>query len=238
MALPKLNTAPIFEEKVPSTGERISYRPYLVKEEKVLMMAFESRDQKQVTRAIGNTLNSCIQSDIDVFNLTTFDVEYLFTKIRSKAVGEKSTVLMNCTECQTANEVDVMIDELELDVSNTDENGREKIQITDDIAVELAYPAFGDILDVETKGDSIEDGIGMVASSIQAILTEEERFDRSDVKPEEIMEFIMELPTDKFNLLGNFLRKIPKIQKDVEFDCTNCSHHNEYTLEGMKDFLV
>jgi len=238
MALPKLNTAPIFEEKVPSTGERISYRPYLVKEEKVLMMAFESRDQKQVTRAIGNTLNSCIQSDIDVFNLTTFDVEYLFTKVRSKAVGEKSTVLMNCTECQTANEVDVMIDELELDVSNTDENGREKIQITDDIAVELAYPAFGDILDVETKGDSIEDGIGMVASSIQAILTEEERFDRSDVKPEEIMDFIMELPTDKFNLLGNFLRKIPKIQKDVEFDCTNCSHHNEYTLEGMKDFLV
>lgn len=238
MALPKLNTAPIFDEKVPSTGERISYRPYLVKEEKVLMMAFESRDQKQVTRAIGNTLNSCIQSDIDVFNLTTFDVEYLFTKIRSKAVGERSTVIMNCSECKTGNEVDVMIDELKLDVSNTDENGREKIQITDDIAVELAYPAFGDILDVETKGDSIEDGIGMVASSIQAILTEEERFDRSDVKPEEIMDFIMELPTDKFNLLGNFLRKIPKIQKDVSFDCTNCSHHNEYTLEGMKDFLV
>lgn len=238
MALPKLNTAPIFDEKVPSTGERISYRPYLVKEEKVLMMAFESRDQKQVTRAIGNTLNSCIQSDIDVFNLTTFDVEYLFTKIRSKAVGERSTVIMNCSECKTGNEVDVMIDELKLDVSNTDENGREKIQITDDIAVELAYPAFGDILDVETKGDSIEDGIGMVASSIQAILTEEERFDKSDVKPEEIMDFIMELPTDKFNLLGNFLRKIPKIQKDVEFDCTNCSHHNEYTLEGMKDFLV
>lgn len=238
MALPKLNTAPIFDEKVPSTGERISYRPYLVKEEKVLMMAFESRDQKQVTRAIGNTLNSCIQSDIDVFNLTTFDVEYLFTKIRSKAVGERSTVIMNCSECKTGNEVDVMIDELKLDVSNTDENGREKIQITDDIAVELAYPAFGDILDVETKGDSIEDGIGMVASSIQAILTEEERFDKSEVKPEEIMDFIMELPTDKFNLLGNFLRKIPKIQKDVEFDCTNCSHHNEYTLEGMKDFLV
>ena len=236
MALPKLNTAPIFDEKVPSTGERISYRPYLVKEEKVLMMAFESRDQKQVTRAIGNTLNSCIQSDIDVFNLTTF--EYLFTKIRSKAVGERSTVIMNCSECKTGNEVDVMIDELQLDVSNTDENGREKIQITDDIAVELAYPAFGDILDVETKGDSIEDGIGMVASSIQAILTEEERFDKSDVKPEEIMDFIMELPTDKFNLLGNFLRKIPKIQKDVSFDCTNCSHHNEYTLEGMKDFLV
>ena len=84
MALPKLNTAPIFEEKVPSTGERISYRPYLVKEEKVLMMAFESRDQKQVTRAIGNTLNSCIQSDIDVFNLTTFDVEYLFTRYVQK----------------------------------------------------------------------------------------------------------------------------------------------------------
>ena len=147
MALPKLNTAPIFEEKVPSTGEGISYRPYLVKEEKVLMMAFESRDQKQVTRAIGNTLNSCIQSDIDVFNLTTFDVEYLFTKIRSKAVGERSTVIMNCSECKTGNEVDVMIDELTLDVSNTDENGREKIQITDDIAVELAYPAFGDILD-------------------------------------------------------------------------------------------
>lgn len=237
MALPKLNTAPIFEEKVPSTGERISYRPYLVKEEKVLMMAFESQDQKQVTRAIGNTLNSCIQSDVDVFRLTTFDVEYLFTKVRSKAVGERSTVIMNCSECKTGNEVDVMIDELQLDVK-TDENGREKVEITDDIAVELAYPAFGDILDVETKGDTIEDGIGMVASSIQAILTEEERFDRADLKPEEIMDFIMELPTDKFNLLGNFLRTIPKLRKDIAFDCTKCTHHNEYTLEGMKDFLV
>jgi len=237
MALPKLNTAPIFEEKVPSTGERISYRPYLVKEEKVLMMAFESQDQKQVTRAIGNTLNSCLQSDIDVFNLTTFDVEYLFTKVRAKAVGERSTVIMNCSECKTGNEVDVMIDELQLDVK-TDENGREKVEITDDIAVELAYPAFGDILDVETKGDTIEDGIGMVASSIQAILTEDERFDRADLKPEEVLDFIMELPTDKFNLLGNFLRTIPKLRKDIAFDCTKCQHHNEYTLEGMKDFLV
>ena len=82
MALPKFNTAPFFDEKVPSTGKRITYRPYLVKEEKILMMAFESQDQKQVTRAIGNTLNSCIKDDIDVFKLTTFDVEYLFTKIR------------------------------------------------------------------------------------------------------------------------------------------------------------
>jgi len=237
MALPKFNTAPFFDEKVPSTGKRITYRPYLVKEEKILMMAFESQDQKQVTRAIGNTLNSCIKDDIDVFKLTTFDVEYLFTKIRSRAVGERSSVIMNCVECKTGNEVDVMIDQLTVEV-DTDENGCEKIEVTDEITVEMAYPSFGDILDVETTGETIEDGIHMVASSIQAILTEEERFDKKDLQPAEIMDFIMELPTDKFNLLGNFLRRIPKLEKEVEFDCTKCGHHNNLTLSGMKDFLV
>ena len=99
MALPKLNTAPLYELAVPSTGQTVSFRPYLVKEEKVLMMAFESGDQKQALKAIVSTIDACVQEKLTVRDLATFDVEYMFTQIRSKSAGEKSTVMLKCKEC-------------------------------------------------------------------------------------------------------------------------------------------
>jgi len=114
MALPKLNTAPIYELSVPSTGDRVSYRPYLVKEEKVLMMAFESGDQRQALKAIVATIDACIQDKINVAELATFDVEYMFTQIRSKSAGEKSTILLKCQECETQNEIDIDLSKVEV----------------------------------------------------------------------------------------------------------------------------
>ena len=106
MALPVINSSPQYELVIPSTGQKVEFRPYLVKEEKVLMVAFESGDQKQATKAIGNTLNACITTDdVDVFELTTYDIEYLFTQIRTKSVGETSRVVIPCTSCEHKNDV-------------------------------------------------------------------------------------------------------------------------------------
>ena len=235
MALPKFNTTPYYDVTIPSTQMSVTYRPYLVKEEKVLMIAFESGDQKLVTRAIGNTLNSCISSDIDVFELTTFDIEFLFTKIRSKSVGEKSQVILTCESCDTANEISIDIDALQLDVVECE---TEIIEINEEIKVEMSYPKFGNILDVKTTGESIEDGINMVASSITAICTEDVRYGRDEITPDELMDFILELTTDQFSKLAEFLQKIPKLEKKVDYVCKSCGTDNSYTLRGMKDFLA
>ena len=237
MTLPKLNTTPTYDVIVPSTKKHITFRPYLVKEEKVLMIAFESGDQKQVTRAIGNTLNACINTDIDVFDLTTFDIEFLFTKIRSKSVGERSDIILTCDseECSHKNEVSVNIDELTLEMGDAAD---QVIQLNDELTVEMGYPKFGNVLDVKTTGESIEDGIGMVASSINAICSLDERYSRDDVTQEEMVEFIMELTTQQFNKLSAFLATIPKLEKDLDFKCESCGKDNTYTLSGMRDFLA
>ena len=111
MALPKLNTAPKYELTVPSTGEKVRFRPFLVKEQKILLIAYESKDRKNIIQAILDTIDSCVE-ELDVKKLTTFDVDFIFTNIRSKSVGEKITVNMNCKSCSTPNEIEIDLDEI------------------------------------------------------------------------------------------------------------------------------
>ena len=122
MALPKINSNPEFNVVVPSTGESVSFRPYLVKEEKVLMLAFESKDTAQAAKAIGNTLNACAQDDgFNAFKCTTYDVEYLFTTLRTKSVGETSDVILKCSECETKNDVTINLEDVNLKMQRSKE---------------------------------------------------------------------------------------------------------------------
>src|SRR5210317_1903295 len=113
MALPKLNDTPKYDIVIPSTKANVKFRPFLVKEQKVLLIAMESQDQTQILNAIVDTIRACAQSDINVAKLTAFDIEYLFTKIRSKSVGEKATVAIKCSECEHSNKVDVNLDKID-----------------------------------------------------------------------------------------------------------------------------
>jgi len=181
MALPKLNTAPIYELSVPSTGQRVSFRPYLVKEEKVLMMAFESGNQNQTLKAIVSTIEACVQENINVHDLATFDVEYMFTQIRSKSAGEKSTVLLKCKECGTQHEYVVDLSQINVEIGERET----VIDLTDQITVEMKYPPYKAIMDSDLQGDQMKLGLEMVASSIDSIIVkdglEEERTDAKDV---------------------------------------------------------
>ena len=235
MALPKINSNPEFNVVVPSTGESVSFRPYLVKEEKVLMLAFESKDTAQAAKAIGNTLNACAQDDgFNAFKCTTYDVEYLFTALRTKSVGETSNVILKCSECETKNDIVVNLDDVNLGDSSLK---RESVKSTDDISVDMAYPQYGEMTKITSEGETLQDGIKMIGACIEAINTEEQSYGREDFKADELEEFMESLTTEQFKKLSGFLKDIPTLKHDVEFKCVNCGHENNYTLSGMNDFL-
>lgn len=233
MALPKLNSAPSYKAKIPSTGEMITYRPYLVKEEKVLMIAFETGDQKQALRAVVDTLQACVTEPIVMSNLTTFDIEYLFTQIRSKSVGEVSTIGLKCSSCEAKNEVEVIISDIEVTVPSVDK----VIELTPNISVEMQYPSYTSVIDMNLEGNETELGFAMLTKCIAAILTEDERIDTKDVPEKEVVEFIEEMTTDQFKKVSAFLQEMPSLQKTIEFVCTSCGETNSQTIKGINDFL-
>ena len=234
MALPKLNESPNYSTTSPSTGQKVTFRPYLVKEEKVLMIAFETGDQNQSLQAICDTLEACISEEIDVKNLCTFDIEYLFTQIRSKSVGETATITLPCSECDKRTEVGVSLQDINIDVGDVENT----IQLTDSISIQMKYPSYAQVLSLDlANANDTEVGFNMIAKCISAILTEEERIDTKDVKEDEVMSFIEQMTADQFKDVTQFLQDIPTLNQDVEYICNSCGHENKTRLKGINDFL-
>jgi len=143
-ALPKLNATPKHEMVVPSTGKTVMFRPYLVKEEKILLMAFETKDEKTAMQAMLDTIDACCEGDYVKSKLTTFDIEYMFTQIRGKSVGESVDVKLICKKCETKNDMNINLSELKIDVPQDVNN---IIEVTDTISIELQYPPFKTFID-------------------------------------------------------------------------------------------
>jgi DNA-directed RNA polymerase subunit M/transcription elongation factor TFIIS len=237
MALPKLNTAPLYELAVPSTGQKVSFRPYLVKEEKVLMMAFESGDQKQALKAIVSTIDACVQEKLAVRDLATFDVEYMFTQIRSKSAGEKATVMLKCKECGTQHEYSVDLSTISVDIP--DDSGL--IELTDNITIEMRYPPYSSLMDSNLNADQMELGLAMVVSSVSAIIVtnglEEERIDAKEVSKKEIYDFIESMTSGQFERVTQYIGDLPAMKHNAKFTCLNCDTENDMELKGISDFL-
>ena len=180
MTLPKLNESVKYEMNVPSTGNIITYRPYLVKEEKILLQAFESQDQKMAMRAMVDTVCACVYETVIPDDLTTFDVEYMFTQIRAKSVGEKSNISVKCQSEECDGRTEVTIDLTQVDMSESDKNNI--IELTPEISIELSYPSYVGFLNNYKEGMSeSEFAFLMLEDCIVAIITEEERILTKDV---------------------------------------------------------
>lgn len=235
MALPKLNTLPKYETVIPSTGVPVRFRPYLVKEEKVLLMAFEQNDPIAAMKAIIDTIVACVDNDIKKSDLATFDVEYLFTQIRAKSVGEKSQVNVKCKECEhlTLNEVD--LSSVQVDVVDPEETS---VDLGDDIVVELKYPSAYDLISLQDGESSASDTlVATIVASIKGIQTEEERIDTSDVSKAELKEFVESMTGAQFKSVSEWVGKIPAMEKEIEFECEKCNTKNSQTLRGLVDFF-
>ena len=238
MALPKINETLNFSMKIPSTGKTVKYRPYLVKEEKVLLQAFESGDTKTCLEAMVDTLNACIdpKTKVSVDQLATFDVEYMFTQVRSKSVGENSTILVKCKECEKDNPVVVNLEELHIDVSKTDS----VIDVTDSISVKMKFPTYGSILegDVDKLQESdTQTALEMIASSIESVMTEDEVIDCATQDKSEMLEFVSSMTAGQLQGISKFLEDMPALTHEVSFDCEHCAAKNEIELRGLSDFF-
>jgi hypothetical protein len=235
MALPQLNTTPKYELIIPSTGKKARFRPFLVKEQKVLMIAFESKDKRAIIQAMLDTIGACVE-EVNPLRLTTFDVDYVFTQLRAKSVGESIDLNIDCNECETPNEVKVNLEEVKLKLEKRDM----EVQITKDIAVKLKYPDYNffirdpKTLEDKTQTESI---IDIIVSCIESVQTGDENISIADEPREEVEKFIDSLTSAQFEKISEFVQNLPKLSHDIKFKCVNCQHDNTRTLEGLEDFF-
>lgn len=235
MALPKLNSAPTYEMKIPSTGQSVVYRPFLVKEQKNLLIAFEAQNRRDLVRAVIRTIEACVEDTLGSA-LTTFDVDYMFTKIRAKSVGETADILVPCEECESSNEVQVELDKVE--VSN--DLPEMLIPINDEVTVKMKFPTYEEFLSNQTLLDSTsatEALLQLIVTCLDSVLTEEERFAIKDEPQEEIVTFLESMTAEQFGKVSAFAASIPALTQDLEFACTSCGHNNKKTLKGLDDFF-
>lgn len=235
MALPKLNDKPKYELTIPSTGKKVKYRPYLVKEEKILMMALESGDKNSALNAVIDTIEACVPEKVDRSQLTLFDIEYMFIMIRSKSVGEVSEVGIKCTSCNTVNEISIQLDDVQ--VKKPDEKLGE-IELNDTISLKMKYPSFSDVASLESKDLSdTEKVFHLIGKCLESVTTEEEHILIKDTTEAEVNEFIESLSSSQFIKVKDFIENIPSVEKEVKFNCKSCLAENEILLRGIDDFF-
>lgn len=237
MALPILNDTPKYEMTIPSTNQTLKFRPYLVREEKVLMIAMESEDTNEMFSAIIDTIKACVydpKNSVVWDSLAIFDIEYMFVTIRSKSVGETSKLSLKCTECETANEIKVDLSDIAPampDISNT-------IVLTDDISLEMQWPAYADLYESNIeKMNSTDMTMMMIGKCIKYVNTADDQIILKDEPQASVDAFIESLSTTQFEMIKNYTEQMPQIVKDISFTCVNCGHHNNIKLQGMSDFF-
>ena len=227
MALPKLNV-PVYETILPSTESVIKFRPFLVKEEKLLLTALEDGAESSMMQAIKKIIQNCVQGNIDVDKLPLFDVEYLFLKLRAKSVGEETTVGIKCTECDSSTEVSINMEEIEV---TKPEGHNRKIMISDDVGVMMSYPV------ITTSGIMGKDGMEITKNCIEMIFTGEETHERGSISEKELDDFLESMESKQFAKITKFFETMPKLQHIVNFNCISCKKENSVTLEGLDSFF-
>ena len=238
MALPKLNESIKYTTTIPSNEQEIKFRPYLVREEKILMMALESEDKKIALNAIADTISACVDEEINVHKLPVFDVEYLFAQIRSKSVGETSSINVKCSECKAPNEVDIDLSKIKINVPKK----IKAINLTEDMTLELKYPVLEEVTDTMIKTEKEEvtqtqQIFDLIAVCLHSLKTKDEVIQFSDEPKSEVMAFIESFNNKQFEELRNFVENIPQMKHDIKFKCQSCEHDNEITLKGTNDFF-
>ena len=237
MALPVL-TIPTYELEVPSTDEKIKYRPFLVKEEKVLLIALESGENAQIVRAIKTIVDECTYNKLPLGKLPMFDIEYIFLQIRSKAVGEVSKLNLLCPDDgKTYVEVEVNLSEIEVEVNETHKN---KIELTEDMGMIMTYPTIDSFIDGNFADITANNMIDVVASCVLQIYEKkgEVVYDAKDSTKQEMVEFVENINTKQFKDIQNFFDSMPVLKHTVKVKNPSTKVESEVTLKGLNDFFV
>ncbi len=239
MPLPKIAT-PTYELVLPSTGKKIKYRPFLVKEEKVLVLALESEDITQITNAIKAILKDCISTRIKVDTLPTFDIEYLFLNIRAKSVGEALDLVVTCPDDgETTVPVKVYIDEIEV---LQDEDHTTDISLDGNLTLRMKYPSLEQFIENNFEyGDSgvsqLEQSFDVIASCIDMVFDKEDSWAASDCTKKELLEWLESLNSSQFKEVEKFFETMPKLSHTIMVTNPNTKVESEVILEGLSSFF-
>ena len=239
MPLPKINT-PTYDLTLPSTGKKIKYRPFLVREEKILIMAMESEDMTEITNAIVQILSDCILTkDVKVEQLATFDIEYLFLNVRAKSVGETVEVNITCPDDgETQVEMSINIDSIKVQKTRGHKN---IIKLDDELSMKLRYPSLEQFVEnnFETAEGTSEVGqsLSMITSCVDMIYNQEESWEASDYSKKELDEFIEQLNTKQFKQIEKFFTTMPKLSHAIAVKNPNTGVESEVVLEGLASFF-
>ena len=239
MPLPKIST-PTYELELPSNGKKIKYRPFLVREEKILIMALESEDMKQITSAIVQILTDCIQTKgVKVSDLATFDIEYLFLNIRARSVGESVEVNVTCPDDgETSVQMEIDIDAIKV---QKDKNHKNIIKLDDNLSMKLKYPSLEQFIEnnfeYNEEVSDVNKSLSMITSCIEMVYDSEESWNASDCTKKELEEFIEQLNTKQFKEIETFFTTMPKLSHTVKVTNPNTKVKSDVVLEGLASFF-
>lgn len=240
MALP-LNATPVYTLKVPSTGKEFKYRPFLVKDEKALLIAQESENNAIILDTIKDVIKSCAKSELDVDNLPVFDIEYIFVQIRSISVGEYVELLFRCDEDHGADnvkavtKVNINLKDIKVDRIEGHTN---KIPLFGEVGVVMKYPTFDTLKRIEESNEEEADDVfNIMTDCIDYVYSGEEVFPSAELKKEELIDFLNNLTSDQFDSIQKFFRTMPALRIDVHYKCPVCGKAHHKFLEGLESFF-
>ena len=237
MALPIVGI-PTYELNLPSTGKAIKYRPFVVKEEKVLLLALESEDEKEIKNAVKDLIKNCVQTKIKVDDLPSFDLEYIFLRIRAASVSEEITMKVTCRDDNTTEmEVSINLNEVEIFKPEGHSN---KIMLDGVTGLVMKYPGMDRFVDSEflNKDIKTDEVFDFIADSVDQIFNDEEVWDSSTTSKKEMIEFIEGLTAKQFESIQNFYETMPRLLHKFTVINPKTEMESEYTIEGLQNFFV
>jgi len=239
MPLPKINT-PTYEMELPSSGKKIKYRPFLVKEEKILLIALETEDMKQISDGLIQILNNCIITrGIKVQSLAIFDIEYLFLNVRARSVGETVEIQLSCPDDgETTVDVEIDIDLIKVQKSKEHKN---IIKLDDAYSMKLRYPSFkqfiGNNFEINDNVSDVTKSLDMITSCIEMVYDKEESWSASECSKKELTEFVDQLNSKQFKEIEKFFETMPKLSHTVKVKNPNTNVESDVVLEGLASFF-
>ena len=233
MTLPVINT-PTYELVVPSTKETLVYRPFLVKEEKILLMAMEEEKDTQLNRALKQVVNNCTFEKVDVGKLPLFDLEYIFLRIRAKSVGEVAKIQVLCEDDgETYVPVEIDLETIEVEFQ---EDHTTKIELTDEVGIEMGYPTF-EFLNFKADETEVNQLFDIIGSSIERVYEGETVYEKADFSKKDLKVFLESLTSEQFLRVQKFFETMPRLRHKLEVVNPKTKKKNEITLEGLQAFF-
>lgn len=234
-----MHSMPTFNATIPSTGQKVKFRPFLVKDEKALLIAQQSEDVSVMADTLKTVIKNCVQTDLDMEKLATFDLEYMFLQIRGKSVGENVELIFQCDEdhgeLNSKARVQVNIDLSKIEIVKDPEHSN-KIDLFDDVGLVLKYPTLEMVQKMEGL-DNLDSIFDVVAESIDMIYQGDEIFHGKEQKHSELVAFLNNLTSDQFLKIQRFYETMPKLRKEIEYNCPVCGRHHKKLLEGLNSFF-